>query len=317
MYIKSILKGLFTYLPGLYKPSSEGTGGTVSARYCYAVWLRHLVWAHLNGLSVSPEVIAELGPGDSLGVGLAALLSGVDRYYAFDIVTYGNNKRNMEIFDDLVELFKQGQRIPDEREFPMLKPYLGSYEFPSHILTRERLEATLSPERINIIRKALLNVGLGDKSPIKISYVVPWYEKSLKSESVDMIFSQAVLEHIDNLENTYRNLYHWLKPMGFMSHQIDFKSHKLSSDWNGHWAYSDFVWKLIVGKRPYLLNRQPFSTHIHLLRSLGFEVVCAITYRDHSGIQRKDLAPRFKYLSDEDLTISGAFIQAVKRGKDF
>jgi hypothetical protein len=313
MYIKPILKGLLTYIPGMYKPSSEGTGGTVSARYCYAVWLRHLVWAHLNGLSNCPEVIAELGPGDSLGVGLAALLSGVDRYYAFDIVNYGNNQRNMEILDELVELFKQGQRIPEEKEFPKLRPSLESYEFPNQILTREHLKAALSPERIDSIRKALLKVDVGDKGSIRISYVVPWYEKSLKSESVDMIFSQAVLEHIDDLEDTCRNLYRWLKPSGFMSHQIDFKCHKLSPEWNGHWAYSDFVWKLIVGKRPYLLNRQPFSTHIHLLRTLGFEVVCAVTYRDHSGIQRKDLSPRFKYLSDEDLTISGAFIQAVKR----
>lgn len=32
-----------------------------------------------------------------------------------------------------------------------------------------------------------------------------------------MIFSQAVLEHVDDLEHTYKTLYRWLKKGGIMS----------------------------------------------------------------------------------------------------
>jgi hypothetical protein len=46
---------------------SQGTEG----RYCYSVWLRHLVSAAANGLNCSPKAVAELGPGDSLVWGSA------------------------------------------------------------------------------------------------------------------------------------------------------------------------------------------------------------------------------------------------------
>jgi len=312
--IKPLLKGIATNIPGLYKFTSRGTGGTISARYCYSVWLRHLTMAYKNGLSTQPDVIAELGPGDSLGIGLAALISGVNKYYALDAVEYANNKRNIEVFDELVDLFKKREKNPDEAEFPRVKPYLESYEFPNHILTDERLNKSLKPDRIESIRNALLNLGNGDEDNMQISYFVPWYDsKVIKEESVDMIYSQAVLEHIDDLTYTYEALYRWLKPDGFMSHEIDFKSHGTAKEWNGHWAYSDFVWRLIKGKRTYLLNRQPHSTHIDLLRKFGFEIVCDIKTRDISEIQRKHLALKFKNMSEDDLTTSDAFIQTVKR----
>ena len=106
-----ILTGIKTYIPG-FSFTSKGTGGTISARYCYSVWLRHLTMAYKNGLSTQLDTIAELGPGDSIGIGLAALISGVNRYYAFDVVDYTSNKRNIEIFDELVDLFKKREKIP-------------------------------------------------------------------------------------------------------------------------------------------------------------------------------------------------------------
>ena len=47
----------------------------------------------------------------------------------------------------------------------------------------------------------------------------------VKSGSVDMILSQAVMEHVEHLEQTYEAMRHWLKPGGLASHAIDFKSH--------------------------------------------------------------------------------------------
>jgi len=312
-----VLTGIITYVPGLFEFISKGTGGTISARYCYSVWLKHLTMAYKNGLlSTPPDAIAELGPGDSLGIGLAALITGANKYYAFDIVEHAINKRNIEIFDELVNLFKKREKIPDETEFPEIKPHLESYEFPNHILTDEYLNKALKQDRIESIRNALLNLNLGsrDKNNIQISYVVPWYnQKVIKEKSIDMIYSQAVMEHVNDLAYTYEVLYRWLKPGGFMSHQIDFRCHGTAANWNGHWAYSDFVWRLIKGKRTYLLNRQPHSAHISLLEKFGFEVVCDIKTKDSSGIERKSLASRFKNMSDDDLTTSSAFIQAIKK----
>ena len=270
--------------------------------------------AHENGLSTQPNILAELGPGDSLGIGLAALISGANRYYSFDVVEHAGNKRNIEIFDELVELFKKREHIPDETEFPCMKPYLKAYGFPAHILTDERLNESLKQDRIGSIRNALLNLSGEDEENKQISYFSPWNaSKVLQEESVDMAYSQVVLEHVDDLTATYEALYRWLKPGGFMSHVIDFKCHMTAKEWNGHWAYSDSVWRLIRGKRPYLLNRQPHSAHCNLLRKFGFEVICDIKTEDHSGIERKALSSRFKDISDDDLITCAAFIQAVKK----
>jgi len=69
----------------------KGTGSP--ARYYYSVYLRHLVIAAANGLSPDFRVVAEIGPGESLGVGMAALLSGVRRYCAFDVVKHAPTSR--------------------------------------------------------------------------------------------------------------------------------------------------------------------------------------------------------------------------------
>ena len=123
--------------------------------------------------------------------------------------------------------------------------------------------------------------------------------------------SKLVLEHVDDLQKTYKAMCLWLKPTGFISNQIDFKCHGTADQWNGHWLYSDFIWKLIRGKRSYLLNREPHSTHITILEEEGYRVECDKKIKSKSSITRNNLASKFKYFSDDDLTISGAFIQAV------
>jgi len=292
-----------------------GTGGTVSARYCYAVWMRHLVMAARHGLPTRPECVAELGPGDSLGIGLAALLSGTERYRAFDLVRYAAVERNLRVFEELVGLFERRAPIPDRDEFPDVKPYLESYEFPARILDDTRLGAALESARLRRIEHAVRAVGQSSESGAEtIVYVVPWDDpRQLEPESVDLIISQAVLEHVDDLPSCYRALHRWLRRGGGMSHQIDFKCHGTARRWDGHWAYSDLAWRLMRGRKPYLINREPHSTHIRLMEQAGFEIACDVTVRDVPTLPRERLAPRFRRITDDDRTTSGAFVQAIKR----
>ena len=140
------------------------------------------------------------------------------------------------------------------------------------------------------------------------------YNKNLHG-IFDLIYSQAVLEHVDDLSSVYEAMHFLLKPGGLISHQIDFRSHEISKHWNGHCGkYSDFVWnRLLRAKKPFLINREPHSTHINLLRKFGFDIVCDLQIKDNSCIQRRRLAPRFKSMSDDDLITVGAFIQATKK----
>jgi len=316
MYVKPVLKGIATLVPGVKKLATKRTGGTDSARYCYSVLLRHLLIAYENGLSVQPQIVAEIGPGDSLGIGLAALIAGAEKYYAFDVFKYAQYERNARIFDELLALFEKKENIPDETEFPQLKPRLQSYGFPAHILTAPRLTECLKNERIKAIRKSLKGIGAGEETLIQ--YIVPWYDSAVIAEaSVDMVFSQAVLEHVDDLEKAYEKQHHWLKPNGFVSHQIDFKCHGLAKEWNGHWSYTNFAWKIIKGNRPYSLNRQPHSVHIELLRKNNFRILCDLKTENREGIRREQLAPEFRNISSDDLVCSGSFIQAVKAVRAF
>ena len=310
MKLKTLLYTIATYVPGVNRFYVRETGGTNSARYCYSVWLRHLVHAKNNGLTPHPNTVAELGPGDSLGIGIAALLSGCEKYIAFDIIERVNPGLNLLILEELLALFKNKAPIPCDDEFPNLKPNLDTYAFPADILNDSRLLRALEESRVKKISDALKNPSLDDSL---IQYKAPWHHANLlENESVDMIYSQAVLEHIDDLQNTYESMNLWLKPAGYMSHQIDFKCHGTASEWNGHWKYSDFVWKLITGRRPYLLNREPHSTHVSLLKQEGFRIIYDGQYRTKSTLANHQLAMKFKSISEDDLTTSGAFIQAKK-----
>ena len=202
-----------------------GTRGTDSARYCYAVWMRHLVMASRSGLLTTPRIIAELGPGDSLGTGIAGLLCGASRYYAFDVVEHASTQRNVAILRALVPLFRDRAAIPDAAEFPNVHPRLEDYSFPRGVLPDERLTAALEPARLEHIEASLAGNAGADSL---VQYRAPWYgESTIETGTVDMIFSQAVLEHVDDLAGTYHAMARWLKPGGLLSHEIDFQEPRL------------------------------------------------------------------------------------------
>ncbi len=317
---RRILLNALTFVPGvssiplirrLVAGRVTGTGGTISARYCYSVWLRHLVLAAESNLNSDPQAIAELGPGDSLGIGLAALLSGAARHIAFDVYEYASAERNLSIFDELVGAFVARAAIPDNVEFPGVCPKLDNYAFPASVLTDARLNAALAPARLEKIRESLKNCK-SDSSLIQ--YRAPWISANvIEHESIDLVCSQAVLEHVDDLPGVYACMHSWLKPSGFISHQIDLKCHGWANEWNGHWTYSDLMWKLVRGKDVWLINREPKSTHTRVLGESGFNVIRSDSVRTQSKLTSGMLAKKFKHLSDDDLTTSGVFIQAIKK----
>jgi hypothetical protein len=127
-----------------------------------------------------------------------------------------------------------------------------------------------------------------------------------------MVFSQAVMEHIDDPGGAYRAAQRWLRPGGFMSHQVDFRSHDYTSEWNGHWACSSPRWRLIRGLSPYLINRLPYSSHVDLINASGFRIVHTVRHQENAGITRNQLAREFRWLNDDDLHTFTAFFQAAK-----
>lgn len=303
---RAFVAGLASFLPGLHRFTNRASGGTNSARYCYSVWLRHLVRAHESGLPTDPECVAELGPGDSLGIGLAAVLCGADRYIALDAKAHANAERNVKVFDELVRLFLARTPIPDDNEWPLTQPKLSAYAFPAHILKPDRLAASLAEPRLRHIRDAIHGKG----GPVSVAYRAPWSDPwIIESACVDFFLSQAVLEHVEDLETTYAAMRGWMKPGASMSHCIDFWCHGLTWAWNGHWTVGDLAWRVVRGTRRYLINRQPLATHLDLLRKNGFHAVLVERRREETGRGFR-LAKGFRALSAEDVSTRGAFIQA-------
>ena len=312
MELKPVVKGLATFVPGAYRVfGRHRTGGTDTAAYCYEVWLKHLTFLWENGLRSMPQTLAELGPGDSLGVGLAALLSGVSNYYALDILRFSNPERNLKVFEELVSFFRSRAARPT-KGWPDYDVYLDVGLFPHRILSDEILERSLQEERLHSIRAAITN-PVSDSREVSIKYMVPWLEEGIiEKGSVDVILSHSVLEHVANLETSYHALYSWLRSGGMMSHQIDFGAHGVTSTWNGYWSCSPTQWKIIVGRRPFLINRHPCSVHAQLMEMQGFQIVCYLKYYRSDGIARAKLSSVWRDLSDDDLTCAATFIQARK-----
>jgi hypothetical protein len=307
-----LIGGLKSYLP---IPSDyKGTGGTVTGAYCYSVWLRHLSLIAKHAHLPRPHVLVEIGPGDSIGIGLAALLTGVDTYYGLDVLEHANVDTNLRVLDELVELFRRRAPIPDDERFPLLYPRLESYDFP-HALIDQKLHAErLSSGYLDLIRGVIREPSRAD-GPIR--YRCPWSADSVPAAAADLVLSQVALQDMDNtterddLATNIRLMSRWLKPGGVMSHQIDF-SCPGGSPWNHHWAYSNQAWRLIRGRRPYYVNRAALSDYIRLFESSGCEVV-GVERRSLAGLGRSALQPRFAQLPDTDLETPDACVIAVKR----
>lgn len=306
--IPHILKGVLTTVPILnaWRLRHASTGGSDSARYCYSVWLRHLVMLERYGFRIQGADIGELGPGDSIGIGLAALLSGAIHYVGLDIVPFSGSANLEVIFNELLQMYSRREPIPDHNEFPLVRPRLDSYEFPNHLIDWTRF-ADLAES----VRRELKT---GVNSGPYVRYQAPWnLPDDIAEASLDLICSQAVLEHVDALEETYKGMFAWLKPGGYASHIIDFSAHYLSPFWNGHWSYSDWEWRLVRGRREFLLNREPLNTHLAYAKKAGFEVLLVGRVYDDRGLNVDALSREFRQLDAEDARTRGVTLILRKR----
>lgn len=252
--------------------------------------------------------IAELGPGDSFGTGIAALFSGCKTYTAIDAVQHFNTEANLAALHDIHELFQQEHPIPGPDEFPLVKPLLATYAFPGFLIPNSKNFSIEYKERITQFLKNF------NHASSLISFLPAHSISDHNSASkFDLIFSQAVLEHVDDLPLTYAMCNKWLKPGGLMSHTIDFKCHGVSNEWNGHWTYSPFLWRVLLGRRAYFINRMPLSYHLKQLDMQGFDIILLEKFHQPSIVTRDDLAKEFLSLTEEDLQTSGVYILAKKR----
>jgi hypothetical protein len=315
MNARLLLGGLKSYLP-LPGASYKGTGGTVSGAYCYAVWLRHLtlIARYLEGAAVPRGTVVELGPGDSIGLGLAAILSGTDTYIALDVLEHASAETNLRVLDELVALYRRRAPIPDATSFPRLFPRAAAHDFPAGFFDESLLSQRTGDAYVAQLRDALRRVS---PSAGPVQYRCPWNERSVDPGSADLVISQVALQDMDHTQSrddlraNIHAMARWLRPGGVMSHQVDF-SCPGGEPWNHHWAYGDLSWAIVRGRRPYYVNRVPLSGYAALFEEAGCRVV-GVERVERPGLPPARMASRFRTLPESDHSAAAALIVATRR----
>jgi hypothetical protein len=302
----SIAGGLSSFTPFYRLIIARNRGGaTEDPAYCLSVWLRHFNnWLRISPESV-PGSVAEIGPGTTVGIGLCAIVCGARTYTGLDVSRYQQGSFTTSFLAELDRLFAdkayRRQRLQHAvTAHPKASAYVDD-------LAASKQCATAAWERV---KQSDRQSQHGIHACRTFS---PWTDPEvIEPETIDLLFSQSVLEHVDDLPAAYRAAFTWLRYGGVCSHWIDFKSHGHSIYWNGHWAMRDWEWSLHRGRKLFLLNREPLDVHLRHVEQSGFSLVDVRRKVLDQGITRKQLAPRFRALADEDLITAGAELVATK-----
>jgi len=277
LLFRAIIKGILTYIPlferiRLIKKKNSKHSGS-NALFCYTIWLSILIYLKKNNANKIYR-IGELGTGGAIGIGICAMLTGMNKYYVLDIEGSYNIENNLKLLADLVTLFKK--ETPIIRKFKQLNLTVDNNAFPRNLI----MPLYLDDDFVAEIKEEILS---GFKKKKKIIILNPWMSSS--NLNLDFIFSRAVMEHVDKPEIVYSGLTSHIIENGFMLHDIEFHSHGISKYPCGHQRISNTIWKLISGKRKYFLNRWKFDDHLKAISEIGFETILAEKTINNTGLE--------------------------------
>jgi SAM-dependent methyltransferase len=130
---------------------------------------------------------------------------------------------------------------------------------------------------------------------------------TLPAQSVDFIWSHAVLEHIRRVEflDTMKELRRIIRDRGICSHQVDLRDH-LSYALN-NLRFPEKIWENdFMAQSGFYTNRIQYPQMLELFQQAGFAVeVVNVNRWDRLPTPRSKLSKEFMHLSDEDLCVSG------------
>jgi len=250
-----------------------------SAPYAYRVVRQHIEKAG-RGNGLSGLVCLELGPGDSVGSALIARAYGASKVLLVDSGSF--SQQNMSCYVDLASYLEaQGMPALAETDFSSFSRFLDSCR--AHYMTK----------------------GIASL-------------RSLSSASVDVVWSQAVLEHIREAEfsETMREIRRVLKPGGVCSHRVDLKDHLGGALNNLRFRRS--VWESdFFTKSGFYTNRIRFTAMIAAFEEAGFDVeLGAIDRWAELPTPIAAMAEPYRSMNREELLVSGFDVVLVPRVAD-
>lgn len=239
-------------------------GAMDQAGYAVDVVLDHL--ARIGGPdALAGKTCLELGPGDSLASAVIAHALGAKRTYLVDVGAFAEPR--IETYRDVAtELARRGYPAPDVSGFTS---------------TNEMLTATGA---------VYLTDGLASL-------------RSIETGSVDVIWSQAVLEHVRlaELPAVLAELRRIIAAGGVMSHRIDYKDH-LGGSLN-NLRFPQALWESeFMARSGFYTNRVRNSEFLELMRGARFELSDVKAGRWAAlPMGRSKMAAPFRTLDEDDL----------------
>jgi hypothetical protein len=242
-------------------------GAMDQADYAVHVFQKHFARARRFG--GRGFVALELGPGDSLSSAIMAAAHGATHTHLVDVGQFAT--RDLAVYRDLASHVRaKGMRPPDlerVRDIPGLL---------------EVCHATYHTHGLESMR-------------------------SIPSESVDFIWSHAVLEHLRRHEfaDLMREMRRVLRLQGVCSHQVDLQDH-LGGALN-HMRISSRWWEADwMAQSGFYTNRLPMSEMLQIFEFAGFTVEVMATERWESlPTPRAALAAEFRTRDTQELLVKG------------
>jgi SAM-dependent methyltransferase len=285
---------LARFAPGLYVRMTGQTGrgaATEEEPADIAQYFRDCVDAYFEHLGVAPrdvsgflagKTLMEYGPGDLPGVAALMVARGASKVYCVDRFPLVNlSPKNARVLGDLVD-GSHGQ----ERD--RLVACLADADDPSAGFAPESIEVLVRPSGLSGLRGA-----------------------------VDLVFSRAVLEHVDDLDATFDDMSAAMRPGALAIHQVDLRSHGLHM-FNplDFLAWTPTLWQLMYSEKG-VPNRWRIDKYRSILQRLPADLLELAPTRlaaqeDVAGV-RAALAAEFQSLSDEDLSWLGLWLVMRKR----
>ncbi|MBD1920396.1 methyltransferase domain-containing protein [Microcoleus sp. FACHB-831] len=131
--------------------------------------------------------------------------------------------------------------------------------------------------------------------------------QSIPDDSVDFIWSHAVLEHIKRNEflDTMQELRRIIRKDGACSHQVDLRDH-LGGALN-NLRFSEDIWESsFMANSGFYTNRIQYTEIINIFKKAKFNVeVVKVARWPSLPTPRSKLSQEFQYITDEELCISG------------
>lgn len=269
-WIKIISKLVLSRLPFGYavwqKLGIFRHGKMDNSAYAMNIFDMHMHNAGLAG-NLKGKVILELGPGDSISTAIIA-----SAYSAKAILIDAGN-------------FVRNDIIP----YKLLAATLRKKGLPAPDISKVKTV----DEILAICEAKYLTNGLQSL-------------KQIDNNSIDIIYSQAVLEHVrlSEFQNTMHECHRILKPKGISSHQVDLRDH-LGGALN-NLRFNEKIWESnFFAKSGFYTNRIRYNQMLDLFKKAGFEIEATrITKWPTIPTPRNKMSEEFSLVPDDELLVS-------------